>query len=421
MKLQRVNVTDFKAFHDLDLDLNGGSTVIAGINGVGKSTVLSAIAYLMHIWLNRLNPSQGKAFETIPPDAISIGADSLVLECDIVMAGAHYKLGRMRKAPEANKRRGSQTFLTSPYAAFTDTFRSTFLESDTGTMPIFAHYGVNRSVTNVTMRAVKEGYDDKLAALERAADNQANFQKFFEWYREQEADEAIALRQDPAYRNRSLELVRMVVSDMVDGVEDLHVRRNPTRMTAVKDGKEMRVDLLSDGEKCTLALFGDLVKRLTLANPGLENPLEGEGIVLIDEVELHLHPKWQRRILGKLKKHFPNIQFIVSTHSPQVLGEATDEYNIYIIDAKKQEVRSVSRLDVYDSNLILEEYMGTASQNPLVGNVMHEVFHLVDNGEFDRAKDRLEYLADLTGYANRDYVVARNYLKRGMYGHAISG
>ena len=97
----------------------------------------------------------------------------------------------------------------------------------------------------------------------------------------------------------------MVVSDMVDGVDDLHVRRNPTRMTAVKDGKEMRVDLLSDGEKCTLALFGDLVKRLALANPELENPLEGEGIVLIDEVELHLHPTWQRRILESSRSTSP--------------------------------------------------------------------------------------------------------------------
>lgn len=49
--------------------------------------------------------------------------------------------------------------------------------------------------------------------------------------------------------------------------------------------------MLSDGEKCTLALFGDLVKRLALANPGLDNPLEGEGVVLIDEIELHLHRK----------------------------------------------------------------------------------------------------------------------------------
>lgn len=420
MKLQRVSANHFKAFSEIDLELEGRSTVIAGINGVGKTTVLSAIAYLMHIWLNRLNPAQGKAFETIPSDAIAIGADGLEIACEIEMAGALYTLGRRRNAPEPNKRRATQSFLTLPYAAFTDTFRTTYLESDSGTMPIFAHYGVNRSVTNVTMRAVKEGYGDKLAALERAADNQANFQKFFEWYREQEADEAIALSQDIGYRNPSLERVRTVVSDMVDGVEDLHVRRNPTRMTAVKDGKELRVDLLSDGEKCTLALFGDLVKRLALANPGLENPLEGEGIVLIDEVELHLHPSWQRRILGKLRKHFPNIQFIVSTHSPQVLGEASDEYNIFLIDSSMQEVKRVTRLDVYDSNRILEEYMGTASRNPIVSSVLQEIFHMVDGGDFDRAKNRLEYLASLTGYANRDYVVANNYIKRGMHNHAVS-
>lgn len=85
---------------------------------------------------------------------------------------------------------------------------------------------------------------------------------------------------------------------------------------------------MSDGEKCTIALFGDLARRMALANPNKDNPLDGEGIVLIDEIELHLHPLWQRRILNVLKKVFPNIQFIVSTHSPQVLGEADDTYNV---------------------------------------------------------------------------------------------
>ena len=346
MKLQRLTATNFKGFTEFDLSLEGRSTVIAGINGVGKSTVLSAIAYLMHIWLNRLNPAQGKAFETIPPDAIAVGANSVTMECEIKMDDVLYTLGRQRKALEANRRRGAQSFFSVPYAAFTDTFRNAYLKDNAGTMPIFAHYGVNRSVTSVTMKSVKEGHADKLAALERAADNQANFQKFFEWYREQEADEAIALSQNTEYRNKSLELVRAVISDMVDGVEDLHVRRNPTRMTAIKDGKEMRVDQLSDGEKCTLALFGDLVKRLALANPGLDNPLDGEGIVLIDEIELHLHPTWQRKILGKLKKHFPNVQFIVSTHSPQVLGEATNEYGIFLIDGATRELQRVGRMDV---------------------------------------------------------------------------
>ena len=66
-------------------------------------------------------------------------------------------------------------------------------------------------------------------------------------------------------------------------------------------------------------MVGDIARRLSMANPNLENPLEGDGIVMIDEVDLHLHPRWQQKILVNLKKAFPNIQFIVTTHSPQVL------------------------------------------------------------------------------------------------------
>ena len=78
-------------------------------------------------------------------------------------------------------------------------------------------------------------------------------------------------------------------------------------------------------KKSLLALVGDIARRLILANPSLENPLYGEGIVLIDEIELHLHPKWQREVINKLREVFPNIQFILTTHSPQVISEISRE------------------------------------------------------------------------------------------------
>ena len=85
---------------------------------------------------------------------------------------------------------------------------------------------------------------------------------------------------------------------------------------------------MSDGEKCTIALFGDLARRMALANPERENPLEGTGVVLIDELDLHMHTSWQRKVLGVLKETFPNIQFIITTHSPQILGESGDTFNL---------------------------------------------------------------------------------------------
>lgn len=85
---------------------------------------------------------------------------------------------------------------------------------------------------------------------------------------------------------------------------------------------------MSDGEKCTMALLGDLARRLTLANPTLENPLLGKGIVLIDEIELHMHPSWQRKILSTLKNTFPNVQFMET----KSINARTEEFihSIYI-------------------------------------------------------------------------------------------
>lgn len=126
-------------------------------------------------------------------------------------------------------------------------------------------------------------------------------------------------------------------------------------MVVNKGSLTISVDLLSDREKCTLALIGDLARRIALANPNRDNPLDGEGIVLIDEIELHMHPSWQRRVLGFLKRVFPNIQFIVTTHSPQILGEVDDNFNVYNLflnEKMKAEVKMHSRLDGYDSNMI---------------------------------------------------------------------
>jgi predicted ATP-binding protein involved in virulence len=86
-----------------------------------------------------------------------------------------------------------------------------------------------------------------------------------------------------------------------------------------EETKTLRIEQLSDGYRTTLAMIMDIAARMASANPELKNPLETEGIILIDEVELHLHPGWQQTILPPLLETFPNVQFIVTTHSPQVL------------------------------------------------------------------------------------------------------
>ena len=84
--------------------------------------------------------------------------------------------------------------------------------------------------------------------------------------------------------------------------------------------KTLRIEQLSDGYRTTLAMVMDIAARMAEANPDMPDPLQTEGVVMIDEVDLHLHPGWQQTILLDLMRTFPNIQFIVSTHSPQVVS-----------------------------------------------------------------------------------------------------
>ncbi|MGN7511698.1 AAA family ATPase [Aeromonas salmonicida] len=116
---------------------------------------------------------------------------------------------------------------------------------------------------------------------------------------------------------KNIEYVKNAIYSFVPEFSNLRVERLPIPdMLVDKDGIGLSVTQLSQGEKSLLALVGDIARRLMMLNPSLENPLDGQGIILIDEIDLHLHPKWQQRVVPQLVKTFKNIQFIISTHSP---------------------------------------------------------------------------------------------------------
>ena len=367
MKIMNISAQNFKVFENLDLSLDGKSTVIFGVNGTGKSTILSVVNYVFRSWVNRLNQAQGIAYRSIDAEDVHAGKTALTVSIQIEMDGKMFELSRSYTKSRPGKAALSNSSKKT-YDEFVDFFIKQYL-TENNNMPLFANYGTNRSVLKIPLRIRQKHQFTKLTALDRTIENELDFRTFFEWYRNQEDIENEYIREtgDQKYEDRYLKCVRMAVEKMLGTVTDLKVKRSPLRMTVKKGKIEVRVDQLSDGEKCTLALFGDLARRIALANPCLDNPLEGEGVVLIDEIELHMHPSWQRRVLNVLHEVFPNIQFIITTHSPQVLGEADDSYVIYRLNADPEVesmITKVARMDGFDSNYILEEYMDTSSCNP---------------------------------------------------------
>ena len=419
MKIKSLHIKNFKGFQELDLSLNGNSAVLFGINGVGKSSVLSAINYIFRVFLNQMNPAQSKAYERFQDEMVHVGSDRLEIDAEIRLKDIHF-LSRFYKIAEKNTRSSELTYPKVNYAIFKEHFKSLYLTSEDTGMPVFVHYGTNRAVLDIPDRIRGKHHFDKLSAIERAIDQQLDFRTFFDWYRERETDEILKKRDsnDLTYIDPGLAFVRNAIEAMIGDVTGLRINRNPFRMVVDKCGKEIRIDMLSDGEKCTLALLGDLSRRLILANPHAENPLEGEGIVLIDEIELHMHPSWQRRILHILQEIFPNIQFIVTTHSPQVLGEVNDSFSIISLAVDENgdgyATGNIRRMDGFDSNMILEEYMNTSSESDTKKKLVHNINESIRKGQYQLAEELLERLRELAGEEDAEYILSRGYLQRRM-------
>lgn len=415
MKINNLKVDNFRLFDDMKLQLNGKNTVIFGVNGTGKTSILKSINLLYANIINQIvNRKELKQNLNIELDDIKYGKTQTKLEADFFIENQliSYNRTMIRKSGKRSQDLESLKILAS---IFQDKYVSDEKQEN---IPIFVNYGTNRLVLDIPIRIRTKHQFDIYAAFDKAIENRIDFRTFFEWFRNQEdyENECKVQNADLQFTDKALDFVKKAMLVMLDGCTNLRVARKPRlEMKVDKNGVGLNVSQLSDGEKCTMALFGDLARRLTIANPNLDNPLLGEGVVLIDEIELHMHPFWQRNVVGKLRETFPNIQFIITTHSPIVLSEIDDEFNIYFLQNKEasSEVIEFKRLDGFDANYILEEFMGTKSMNSKTETLISDIYRLINGRLFEEAEEKVNQLKELTDATNKDVIRAGVLIKRG--------
>lgn len=416
MKINNLKVDNFCSFDDIKLQLNGKNTVIFGINGTGKTSILKSINLLYANIINQIvNRKELKQSLNIELDDIKYGKTQTKLEADFFIQDQiiTYSRTMIRKS---GKRAQDLENLRILASIFQDKYIS---DEKQDNIPIFVNYGTNRLVLDIPVRIRTKHQFDIYAAFDKAIENRIDFRTFFEWFRNQEdyENECKVQNADLQFTDKALASVKKAMLIMLDGCTNLRVARKPRlEMKVDKNGVGLNVSQLSDGEKCTMALFGDLARRLTIANPTLENPLLGEGVVLIDEIELHMHPFWQRNVVGKLRETFPNIQFIITTHSPIVLSEIDDGFNIFFLHNKEvsSEVIEFKRLDGFDANYILEEFMGTKSMNSKTETLINDIYKLINSRLFEEAEGKVNQLKELTDSTNKDVIRASMLIKRGQ-------
>jgi len=381
MRLNAVNLNNFRCFDRLDLQLHERLTVIVAENGGGKTSILDAIAIGLSQAMRYLSSTNQRIsgpsfkdtdFRLVPKkvkeDVRWVASDYTQIEMETV-SGLRWDASKV-SGPKTN-RLGFKKVGAEQLAIEMKRVLASLQTDAPELVPVFAYYGANRGWLPVPgrIRDSKVNYDYQTSALVGALSSLSDFKEMLKWFDGEEAKELRMNREHPTSilgidvptNSPALSCVREAIERMLGGKysDPMIDQKRKFVIHSNTDPKVLQISQLSQGYQSMLALGMDFARRLALANPHMQHlngsedwltqisgyvqrwmadihnksllgPTWAPAVMLIDEIDLHLHPSWQQRVLGDLLCAFPGTQFIVTTHSPQVLTTVRKE-NIRIL------------------------------------------------------------------------------------------
>ncbi|AIZ35269.1 AAA family ATPase [Pseudomonas parafulva] len=450
-------------------DAPSQALILVGNNGAGKTSILKSLSISLGWFIARLRSEKGSG-SLIKDDEINNSENTASIQIEVSDlttkdVDSHFSWKLVRTRPGFNSPEVSKLSGLVQLAAL---YREALTTEAPYDLPLIAYYPVERSVIDAPLKPRRNPTFPQLAGYDGFTENTANFSKFFEWFRDREdhenelhayAKEGNALLEaahaaknavtedtllskskrtallevlnktisdvnnavsvkipkllshaQTLPKDRQLTAVRDAIEQFMPGFKNLRVHRKP-RLQMLVDKKNETLDILqlSQGEKSLLALVGDIARRLSMLNPTLESPLQGRGIVLIDEVDMHLHPKWQRGIVEQLKITFPNCQFILTTHSPLVISD-TQDLKIYSLDDGA--VNAVTSQYGQDANSVLLDVMDTPIRNSKIESYFNDLYDAIQDLELKKAKGIIAYLEKNVSPNNTELTKARLMLRK---------
>lgn len=408
MFLEFIKLSNFRCFESLTIPLDRHLNVVVGGNGAGKTTILDIVALTLAPILTRLPFEKRAKVPTMVPSDIRLTAEDRAAPfIHLSAAGQADGFGpivwdrtRFRdKSPATKEGAPPRRKELGEVQAYVDRITDAHNSSEPYRLPVFAYYGTNRAVDVPHYRLQKRVTPKRfrrLAGLENALETKTDFRRALGWF---DFFEQRELREQ---RDRviggplpALESVRRAISSMIPQIHNPRIDGATGRFAVdAKDpgGNTIRLhlDQLSDGYQVMLGVVMDFALRLALANPPevtADDPLATEAILIIDEVDLHLHPSWQQRVIPDLRRTFPNTQLVVSTHSPQV-ATTVPSPNLNIL-AGAQLFSSPPGTEGAEAQRLLEDVFGVKPRPDVpLTHELDEYLRLVDARRWDspRAK-----------------------------------
>jgi predicted ATP-binding protein involved in virulence len=349
MKIRKISTDNFRCFDRLELELSNRVNLLIGDNGSGKTAILDALAIGLGAIATHLPEVSGvlfRKYDLREADGKKMPYTRVYLESfDDIRWDATQSRDKSLKTKKQIPRRsvGTKQLVSVLNAQILDRYNN----AEDFELPLFTYYGVSRAILDIPLS--RKGFQKKSSrfeALSGALKAESRFRSAFIWFYNKENQEHRFQKERKSFdvTLKELDVVRRAITAMFPDISEPHIEVNPLRFMVKKHGQPLALHQLSDGYKTMLGLIIDLCARYAMANPHLPDPLESEGIVMIDEVDLHLHPTWQQRVIGDLVKTFPNTQFILTTHSPFVLESLNNHLKrekIKDLEIDQEEIRNI--------------------------------------------------------------------------------
>lgn len=432
LKINKLYLDNYRCFKDFTIDFHDQLTVLVATNGKGKTAILDAIAVAFGTFVNSTGLARGSVFNRSDVQKIKARETKtnemeevypLVLEANGVINNEVTHWSR-----ELHKPKGATTTKdTKPLIQYGQDIRKKVVQKVDEILPLISYYGTGRlwGLKKITLNK-KQHETSRLSGYIDCLDPLSSYKSFESWYvdiclAELELKIEEIEKNNLDISNNEFTVIRKSIQQAVNHIVEkntgwkdiVYKKRAETIVAQNETFGELSLMQLSDGIRNMIGLVADIAYRAVKLNPHLENaPKQTPGIVLIDEVDMHLHPKWQQTVLTDLTKAFPNIQFIVTTHSPQVLSTVKKE-QIRILGENVVSTPSTHSFGE-DSSVLLAELMNVSPLPPLeIVEKRKEYQRLIEDREYEspRAKQLQKELIENYG-ENSEFIIQTEMLIR---------
>ena len=403
-RFREIRLDNYRCFDELRLPLEEDTTVVFAENGGGKTALLNALAMGLDAF-QRSAPKSLKLDARRDPRMCTLdeqGRRERVGPCEIEWTA---DVGESEPVKWSTVMRPGSERRAIRHRGILEALERVRVPGER--WPLFAWYGVDRLGRLRGRRRKVERTRDRWEAYDSALDPNLDEAPLLQWLQDEMLGDVVRRQQDEPERSFHTVVMEAAVRATPGATRAWYDPAEQGPMVRFEDGHAAPWSELSDGYHLFIALVADIARRAVMLNQfdGAEARERVEGVVLIDEIDLHLHPRWQREALPRLRDVFPKLQLIVTTHSPQVLSSAENRQVRRLIDGRLQEHQVF--VEGRDTNAILREHMRTWDRSPEGTDALRTLHDCIDQGRREEAEKLYEKLRARWGDLDPDLIEAK--------------